>query len=84
MPADTISRTSVYYALKLDKDVHVPMRDGAYVVADVFRPEIDCRFPIIMTMGPYSKDIHFCEWNPSLDYEHLPERGPYMLSVPKT
>jgi predicted acyl esterase len=57
MPADTISRTSVYYALKLDKDVHIPTRDGAYVVADVFRPETDGRFLIIMTMGPYSKDI---------------------------
>jgi putative CocE/NonD family hydrolase len=78
MPADTISRTGVYHALKLDKDVHIPMRDGAYVVADVFRPDTDGRFPIIMTMGPYSKDIHFREWNPSLDYEHLPERGPYM------
>jgi putative CocE/NonD family hydrolase len=78
MPADTISRTGVYHALKLDKDVHVPMRDGAYVVADVFRPETDGRFPIIMTMGPYSKDIHFRDWNPTVDYEHLPERGPYM------
>src|SRR5579863_8569043 len=50
MPADHISRTGVYYALKLDKDVRIPMRDGAYVVADVFRPETDGRFPIIMTM----------------------------------
>jgi putative CocE/NonD family hydrolase len=78
MPSDTISRTAVYQALKLDKDVRIPMRDGAYVVADVFRPDADGRFPIIMTMGPYSKDIHFRDWNPRLDYEHLPERGPYM------
>ena len=46
MPADTISRTDVYHALKLDKDVHIPMRDGAYVVADVFRPDTDGQFPI--------------------------------------
>jgi hypothetical protein len=68
----------VYYALRLEKDLHIPLRDGAYVVADVFRPESDGRFPIIMTMGPYSKDIHFREWNPTVDYEHLPERGPFM------
>ena len=45
MPADTISRTSVYYTLKLDKDVHIPMRDGAYVVADVFHPDTTGGFP---------------------------------------
>ena len=69
----------MYHALKLDKDVRIPMRNGAYVVADVFRPDSDGRLPIIMTMGPYSKDIRFRDCNPSLDYEHLPERG---LQVP--
>jgi predicted acyl esterase len=48
MPTDTSSPTAVYHALKLDKDVHIPMRDSAYVVADVFRPDTDGRFPIII------------------------------------
>lgn len=70
--------TAVYHPLKLEKDVRIPLRDGAYVVADVFRPDAAGRFPAIITMGPYSKDIHFRDWNPAVDYERLPERGPYM------
>ncbi|HYB13318.1 MAG TPA: CocE/NonD family hydrolase [Myxococcota bacterium] len=71
-------RTSIFHGLRLEKDVHIPLRDGAYVVADVFRPDGAGRFPAVMTMGPYSKDIHFRDWNPLFEYERLPERGPYM------
>ena len=71
-------QTAVYHPIKVEKDVRIPLRDGVYVVADVFRPDADGRFPVIMTMGPYSKDIHFRDWNPAVDYERLPERGPYM------
>jgi predicted acyl esterase len=70
--------TSVYYGLELEKDVGIPLRDGAKVIADVFRPDRDGRFPVIMTMGPYSKDIHFRNWSRDFDYETLPEQGPYM------
>jgi predicted acyl esterase len=31
-----------------------------------------------MTLGPYSKDIHFRDWNKHYPYDQLPERGPYM------
>jgi predicted acyl esterase len=79
MAVDTSANsTAVYYPLKLEKDVHIPLRDGSHVVADVFRPRAPGRFPAIITLGPYSKDIHFHDWNPAIDYEHLPERGPYM------
>ncbi|MEE9279249.1 MAG: CocE/NonD family hydrolase [Myxococcota bacterium] len=70
--------TAVYSGLELEKDVEVPLRDGAHVVADVFRPDRKGRFPVIITMGPYSKDIHFRDWSPAFDYDTLPERGPYM------
>ena len=74
----TESSTAVYHELKLDKDVRVPLRDGSHLVADVFRPAGAGRFPTVMTLGPYSKDIHFRDWNPSYPYDQLPERGPYM------
>jgi len=44
------------YALRIDKDVDVPMRDGARLKADVFRPDAAGKFPAILNLGPYQKD----------------------------
>jgi uncharacterized protein len=44
------------FPIALDKDVDVPMRDGARLKADVFRPRDDGRFPAILNLGPYQKD----------------------------
>lgn len=70
--------TAKFYDLLVESDQHIPLRDGEYVVADVFRPQQPGRFGTIMTLGPYSKDIHFKDWNQDFDYQSLPERGPYM------
>ena len=40
----------------LDKDIDVPMRDGAKLKADVFRPDDSGRHPAILNLGPYQKD----------------------------
>lgn len=44
------------YRVVVEKDVDVPMRDGANLKADVFRPEAPERFPAIVNLGPYQKD----------------------------
>jgi len=44
------------YELLVEKDVDVPMRDGARLKADVFRPEDAGKFPAILNLGPYQKD----------------------------
>lgn len=67
----------MYYQLRVEKDVSVPVRDGSSLCADVFRPDESGEFPVIMTLGPYPKDIHFKDWVPGV-YEHVPEQGPYM------
>lgn len=55
------------YKLVVEKDVKIPMRDGALLFADVFRPEGgDERFPAIMNLGPYQKDK---VWIPPEDLE---------------
>jgi len=48
--------TDPEYPIVVDKDVDVPMRDGARLKADVFRPDDDGRFPAILNLGPYQKD----------------------------
>ena len=44
------------YKLLVEKDVDVPMRDGARLKADVFRPDDGGKFPAILNLGPYQKD----------------------------
>jgi len=70
--------TARWHGLKVEKDVRVPLRDGSHLAADVFRPDGSGNFPTIITLGPYSKDIHFRDWNKTYPYDRLPERGPYM------
>jgi predicted acyl esterase len=65
------------YSLVVDKDVSIPLRDGEAIVADVFRPAEAGTFPVIITLGPYPKDVHFSQWNP-VAWVGVPERGPYM------
>ncbi len=40
-----------------DHDVKIPLRDGAVLVADVFRPDGAGKFPVIMSLGAYQKDL---------------------------
>jgi hypothetical protein len=40
----------------IEKDVTVPMRDGATLMADVYRPKDGARVPAILNLGPYQKD----------------------------
>jgi uncharacterized protein len=65
------------YTLQVDNDVMIPTRDGEAVCANVFRPTESGKFPVIMTMGPYPKDIPFEVWNP-VAWKHVPETGKYM------
>jgi len=54
------------YKWTIEKDVSIPMRDGAILKADVFRPDSQERFPIIMDMTAYQKDAL---WVPPPDLE---------------
>jgi uncharacterized protein len=40
------------------KDVKVPLQNGLYVYADVFRPAKDGKFPVIMNCGPYGRAFY--------------------------
>jgi predicted acyl esterase len=47
--------------VQIDWDVPIRMDDGLVLRADVFRPEADGRYPVIMTHGPYAKWLAFQE-----------------------
>ena len=68
------------YAMILDKDVRVPTRDGTVLRANVFRPDSTETFPVLMTFGPYGKDIHLSQFMPEA-WEHLTKRHPDILAA---
>jgi hypothetical protein len=43
------------YSVVVDENVMVPMRDGVLLATDVYRPDADGRFPVIVTRTPYDK-----------------------------
>jgi predicted acyl esterase len=61
------------YDLVVEKDVEIPVRDGARLRADIFRPRSGGRFPAIMNIGGYRKDK---VWVPPPDLEE--KANPYM------
>ncbi len=63
----------------LDKNVLIPMRVGDSLCANVFRPEAPGTYPVIMTLGPYGKDVHVSQFMPSA-WEHIQTGQPDILA----
>lgn len=53
----------------IERDIDVPMRDGARLKADLFRPPGDGKYPAILNLGPYAKDK---PWLPPPNLEEQP------------
>jgi uncharacterized protein len=45
--------------MRIDWDTPIPMDDGVVLRANVYRPDDDAQHPVLMTYGPYGKDLHF-------------------------
>ncbi|MFC2012121.1 CocE/NonD family hydrolase [Chloroflexota bacterium] len=48
-------RTEKAAGMIIEYDIAVPMRDGIKIYIDVFRPEIEGKYPVIIGWGPYGK-----------------------------
>lgn len=55
----------------LEKNVDVPMRDGARLKADIFRPKAGGKVPALLNFGPYQKDK---PWTPPENLEEKPNQ----------
>jgi predicted acyl esterase len=57
----TLSHTSTSFdsGLVFERDVALTMSDGVLLRANVFRPQAPGRYPVVMAMGAYGKDVHF-------------------------
>lgn len=82
LPIDTNERSNHFYELTW-KEVKIPMRDGNYLAANLYQPNADGDFPVIMTMCPYGKDTHFSQFAPAnptvaIEYTHSQDKGPLL------
>ena len=68
------------HRMVLDRDVAVPMRDGAALRCNVFRPDTPGKHPVLMTLGPYGKDVHLSQFMPEA-WEALKRRHPEILET---
>lgn len=48
----------------IDWDVSITMDDGVELKADVFRPDDERRYPVLLSYGPYAKGLSFQEGYP--------------------
>jgi predicted acyl esterase len=64
-------------SLAIERDVAIPMRDGSPLYANIYRPGDSDRYPVVMTVGPYGKDLHFGDFNPAA-YAQIAEHGPHL------
>jgi hypothetical protein len=54
------------YAVKVERDISVKMRDGVILRGDIFRPDAEGKFPVLLHRTPYRKfpwgyDIDFAQ-----------------------
>jgi hypothetical protein len=53
--------TQVRDGMRIDWDLPIPVDDGLILRADVFRPDDDGRYPVLLSYGPYGKGLAFQE-----------------------
>ena len=46
------------YEVVIDSNVGVPMRDGIELATDIYRPDADGTFPVVLVRTPYKKELN--------------------------
>ncbi len=65
-----------------EKDVRIQMRDGITLSANVFRPNSDGTYPVIMAMTPYNKDWLDVEYEESDGHINVSEFATFEQADP--
>ncbi len=53
--------------MQIERDIEVSTRDGSPILVDVFRPDGDEPVPVIASMSPYGKGVHWPDRYPLYD-----------------
>ncbi len=68
-------RTEVRDNMRIDFNVPITMDDGLVLRADVFRPVKEGKYPVILSYGPYAKNLAFQDGYPSA-WNRMAEKHP--------
>jgi predicted acyl esterase len=49
--------SSPVYRIKIERNVFVKMRDGVRLAVDIYRPDAPGRFPALLSITPYGKEV---------------------------
>ena len=62
LPSATIESSSPdrHAEVVIENDVPIPMRDGVRLYANVYRPQAEAKFPVLVIRLPYGKDEYYC------------------------
>ena len=63
------------YAVKVQRDVAVKMRDGVILRGDIFRPDAKGKFPVLLQRTPYRKS----PWGYDIDFAQLAASRGYVV-----
>ena len=45
------------YGIRTEKDVYMPLRDGTKLCINIYRPDEEGKFPALLAMGGYGKEL---------------------------
>src|SRR5258706_369566 len=80
MPEMASPKSEIRDGMRIDWDVPIRMDDGLVLRCDVFRPEKEGRYPVILSYGPYAKGLAFQEGYPSA-WQRMVEDHPDVARV---
>ncbi len=69
------TRSEVRDGMRIDWDAPIQMDDGVVLRADVYRPDDDGSYPVLLSYGPYAKGLAFQEGYPSA-WQRMAEQHP--------
>ena len=76
MKETVINLDAALKGITFEKNVRVDTRNGSHVMVNVFRPEGDGRYPALLNVSPYAKDLHTKDGFPEIWVEmreHMPK-----------
>src|ERR1019366_7840864 len=65
--------------MRIDWNVPITMDDGLLLRADVFRPVKEGQYPVLLTYGPYAKNVAFQDGYPSA-WNIMAEKHPDVIA----
>ncbi|KAF7596911.1 hypothetical protein BBP40_011956 [Aspergillus hancockii] len=83
----TVDSTS--YSYIVEQNASVPLKNGGVVRCNVYRPKTSTsmKFPVLMTYGPYGKDVPYKDFNPKsfaeVDPAHQTEHSAWETPTPQ-